>query len=253
MPPDGSRLRQIKDIHRFTGNHLRGWFPLLPSYQAFNNRINRLSSVFAGLGAVLIEDHLPADADTALAMTDSMPVVTCAHKRRPRVATGITAKGYNATKGTYYHGLKVHISGYRRAGTMPFPYSVVVSPANESDLAVFREAEYHHGPAATCLGDKAYCDGPYFKGLRERRGVEMLTPVKAIRGQGNWEKAFDKAAADLYSKAVSSLRQPLESLNNWIIEHSGIQMASKVRSTKGLLVHVFGKLAAAFCSLIFNP
>jgi hypothetical protein len=38
-----------------------------------------------------------------------------------------------------------------------------------------------------------------------------------------------------------------------LIEKTDFQRASKVRSAKGLLVHVFGKLAAAFIYLIFNP
>jgi len=42
-------------------------------------------------------------------------------------------------------------------------------------------------------------------------------------------------------------------LFNWLIEKTDIQTASKVRSTKGLLVHVFGKIAAAFIHCIFNP
>jgi hypothetical protein len=49
------------------------------------------------------------------------------------------------------------------------------------------------------------------------------------------------------------VRQPIEGLFNWLIEKTDFQRASKVRSTKGLLVHVFGKLAAAFIYLIFNP
>jgi len=57
---------------------------------------------------------------------------------------------------------------------------------------------------------------------------------------------------DLCSRAVSRIRQPIESLINWIIEKIDIQRASKVRSTKGLLVHVFGRIAAAFIFLIFN-
>lgn len=64
---------------------------------------------------------------------------------------------------------------------------------------------------------------------------------------------FDKAADDLFSKAVSRMRQPLEAFFNWLIERTDIQRASKVRSTKGLLTHVFGKLAAAFIYCIFNP
>jgi hypothetical protein len=55
----------------------------------------------------------------------------------------------------------------------------------------------------------------------------------------------------LFSKAVSSVRQPIESLFNWLIEKTNIQKASKVRSTKGLLTFVCGRIAAAFIHLIF--
>ncbi len=58
------------------------------------------------------------------------------------------------------------------------------------------------------------------------------------------------AADQLYSTAVSKVRQPVESMNNWIQEKTGIEIASKVRSTKGLLVHVFGRLCAAFELLV---
>ena len=82
----------------------------------------------------------------------------------------------------------------------------------------------------------------------------MLTPVKMVVGMTDRLKQFSKAADDLWSKAVSAVRQPIESLFNWLIEKTDIQRASKVRSTKGLLVHLFGKLAAAFLSVyLFNP
>jgi hypothetical protein len=56
----------------------------------------------------------------------------------------------------------------------------------------------------------------------------------------------------LYSKAISSVRQPIEALFEWLIEKTDFQRASKVLSGKGLLVHVFGKLAAALIYLIFT-
>ncbi len=49
-----------------------------------------------------------------------------------------------------------------------------------------------------------------------------------------------KAADDLFSTAVSKVRQPVEAIFNWLIEEIDIQKASKVRSTKGLMVHAFG-------------
>ena len=52
---------------------------------------------------------------------------------------------------------------------------------------------------------------------------------------------------------VSRLKQPIESLFSWIDEKTGIQRASKVRSYQGLVVHVFGRLAAAMLILALNP
>ena len=49
---------------------------------------------------------------------------------------------------------------------------------------------------------------------------------------------------------VSFVRQPIESFFNWLNEKTQIQKASKVRSSKGLLVHIFGRIAA--CLLFFN-
>ena len=52
--------------------------------------------------------------------------------------------------------------------------------------------------------------------------------------------------------AVSWVRQPIESLFNWIEEQTKIQQASKIRSSSGLLVYVFGQLAAAMWLLANN-
>ena len=77
----------------------------------------------------------------------------------------------------------------------------------------------------------------------------MLTPVKEVKGMSDEIRHRIKAADDLFSTAVSRIRQPMEALFNWLIEKADIQKASKVRSTKGLLVHAFGRLAAAYITL----
>ena len=87
--------------------------------------------------------------------------------------------------------------------------------------------------------------------MNDTLNSEMLTPVKAVKGIPDVLKSFDRAKNDLYSRAVSKIRQPIESLFNWLIEKSDIQRASKVRSTKGLTLHAYGKLAVAFITLIF--
>ena len=100
-------------------------------------------------------------------------------------------------------------------------------------------------------GDKIYSNKEFFAELEKQNNSVMLTPVKAVKGQTKQQKQWNRAADDLFSKAVSKVRQPIEGFFNWLIEKTDFQRASKVRSTKGLMVHVFGKLAAAFINLIF--
>ena len=89
-----------------------------------------------------------------------------------------------------------------------------------------------------CYADKAY--QVEAEAIHQEQHVTLLTPVKKQKGQ-----IFLDAADQWLSTAISQVRQPIESLFNWINEKTGIQIASKVRSYQGLMVHVFGKLTAA--------
>ena len=60
-------------------------------------------------------------------------------------------------------------------------------------------------------------------------------------------------SGDTFSAFVSSIRQPIECFFNWLNRTTTIQSASLVRSLSGLLLHVFGSVAAALIYLIFNP
>ena len=242
---------KCKQIHRFANDHLRSWFPKLPSYAAFNYRINRLSEAFTNLISPLLAEFMPKDCSSEISLLDSLPIITCSGKRVGKVATELTDKGYCSTKGMYYYGVKLHALAYRRVGHLPFPEQLLVTPASESDLNVFKQA-WSNIENRTFFGDKIYHNEDFFSQIASNQNAVMLTPVKAIKNQSEREKQFDKAANDLFSTAVSRIRQPIESLFNWFIEKTDFQRASKVRSTKGLIVHVFGKIAAAFIYLIFN-
>jgi hypothetical protein len=78
----------------------------------------------------------------------------------------------------------------------------------------------------------------------------MLTPVKGIRKEPVEIKRRDRAFNNLFSTAVSKIRQPIESLFNWLNEKTTVQKAVKVRSMQGLPVHMTGKIAIAFIYLI---
>ncbi|MBD0280286.1 MAG: transposase [Flavisolibacter sp.] len=245
-------LFKIKAIYHFAQRHLHCWFPKLPSYAAFNHRLNRLSAAMQRLSTELLAQSCPEDCSSAVSLVDSFPILTCSAKRQGKVAKEVTAKGYCSTKDMYYYGLKMHVVAWQRKAGLPHPESLVLSSAADNDLTVFKEncSGMEH---RLFYGDKIYHNQPWFTHWYKEKQSEMLTPVKAIKGTPQVLRNFDKAADDLYSRAVSVIRQPIESLFNWLIEKTDIQTANKVRSTQGLLVHVFGKIAAAFIYCIFNP
>lgn len=243
---------KIKQIHEFAIEHLISWFPLLPSYEAFIMRINRLSEAFKILADILLSEYCPDDCDLNTSLMDSLPIITCSGKRLPSVAKELTDKGFCSTKSMYYYGLKLHALAFHRPCHLPFPESIVITPASENDLNVYKQ-NWSDKSNREFFGDKIYNNKELMQEMENTFNSKILTPVKAVKGEPESIRQREKAANDLYSQAVSRIRQPIESLFNWIIEKTDIQRASKVRSTKGLLVHVFGRIAASFIFLIFNP
>ena len=221
------RYFNIKEIHTFAKEYLSSWFPKLPSYQTFCVRLNMLSETFKVLVETMIQSFKPKDCDSIISIVDSMPIVTCKGKNREgKVATEITSKGYCSTKNMYYYGMKLHMVGQRREGTLPFPEMITLTPASDNDLTVFKSECVPYLSGKTVLADKIYSDFSFFN---ENNPVKVLTPHKEIKGEPEVLKQREKAARDLFSQAVSKVRQPIESFFNWLNEKTEIQRASKVR------------------------
>jgi len=241
---------KMNKIHQFASEYLLSWFPDLGSYQAFNQRINRLSNVMSTFVELILSEFAPKECSDKFSVLDSMPIITCSGKRSGKVAPEITDKGYCSTKSMYYYGMKLHALGFCNPNRLPHPEQIIFTPASVNDLALFKEA-WGELENRTFFGDKIYNNNDFFKNMNTTFNSEMLTPIKAVKGAPDVLKKFDRATNDLYSRAVSKIRQPVEALFSWIIEKADIQKASKVRSTKGLNLHLYGRLAAAFISLIF--
>ena len=232
---------ELSLMYEDTARYRRVWFPKLPSYGGYVQRLNRLADVFVPLVEAL-QPHLPSTGVLAdIRLIDSLPI-RLAHAKRSAhaaVARELANKGYCASKDEYYYGVKLHILALRRPGTLPVPDSIGLSPASEHDLAMFRQivAQLHGGDV---YADKAYIDALLQQLCQEQQALSLRTPAKKAKGQ-----AYLDAADQWLSVAVSRIRQPIESLFNWLEQKTSIQRASKVRSYNGLLVHVFGRLAAA--------
>lgn len=243
--------QEIQDIYDGTRDHLGDWFPKLPAYATYVQRLNRLSGLFAPL-IERIQQDFPIQMEGAkmIRLIDSMPIMIAKSQRSgtAKVAANIANKGYNSTKKTYYYGVKLHILAFRRSGKLPLPDYIGMTAASEADINVLKNIaeDIHLTPV---YADKAYIDETLSQ-LLEQQEAPLNTPVKKKKGQ---KELFLFQAA--LSTLVSQVRQPIESLFSWIQEKTGVQIASKVRSYQGLMVHVFGKIAAAMLLLLpkINP
>ena len=95
------------------------------------------------------------------------------------------------------------------------------------------------------LADKAYCDAEWAEMLMKIYGIKVITPRKQKKGD-------TLKSGDAYSTAVSARRQPIESFFHWLDFRFHIQTGSFVRSSTGLLFHVFANIAAAMVFKVFN-
>lgn len=108
--------------------------------------------------------------------------------------------------------LKLHVMALRRRGKLPLPALFHVSRASQHDLSALRELWPDLG-TGYLFGDKAYADEETKKALCER-GTHLLTPSKRRRNEP-------------------------------------VSAEPAVRSSNGLFVHCYGKLAVACLLLTF--
>ncbi len=239
------RHSKVKHIYKYTKRHLSDWFPLLPSYQAFNNRLNKLNCCFELLVQSVAFGALQKLEFKNEKVIDSVPVIVTGKSRSStaKVAPQLCSKGYCSSKQMYYYGVKLHVAGIVRPYELPMPETSWITGAGENDLTAARPV-FDYMSNCKIYADKIYADSNLNSRMQSNQNSIILTPVKKEKGQ-----TIVDAAADIYSSLVSKVRQPIESFFNWIIEKTQIQFAQRVRSEKGLLVHVWGKFAAALLLL----
>ncbi len=165
------------------------------------------------------------------------------HSYGAKVAREIAEIGYCAAKRTRFHGVRLHLIGKRQSRRLPLPAQVwLCSAAHHDGKALKEQAAFL--PDTTLFGDLAFADKQLVE-IFNRQQTKPLTGKKKPKGKELTEIEKYK------NRLISKLRQPIESLFNWINEKTEIQKASKVRSTNGLLAHCWGKLVVAFYLLVF--
>lgn len=238
--------RNIKQIHQFVYRHLRNWFPYLPKYGTFNHRLNFIMTEF-----VQFCDRFIQNFDTKthhkenLIVLDSMPIMLAkgSRARKAKVAKDTANFGYCASKKLFYWGVKFHLFADYVDNALPNPRLLNITGAKEHDLTAIKNL-FTEFKNCKIIGDKAYCDGESEEIMAANNG-ELHTPYKLTKTK----KELTEHEA-LYTKIINSFRQSIEIFFSWIIKITGIQDGSKIRSERGLGVHVFGRFAAAMILLL---
>jgi hypothetical protein len=233
-------------VYEFTKDYYGDWFPTLPCYKSFNKRICYLSEALQRLADILLSG-LEINPEVKAHLIDSMPIVVANAKRSSsaKSASEVCNKGYCDSKKMYYYGVKIHALGQSQYQTLPIPKVMYLTPASVNDLPA---GKYMLDGVSNIdvFGDKMYKDKDWEAKIRAENNITVFTPVKLQKGQKRLE-----SADNMFSAAVSRVRQPIESFFNWLQEKTNIQEASKIRSTSGLIAFIFVRISLA-CLIIGN-
>lgn len=237
-----------RQIYNFICDYWIEWFPALPSYQAFNRRLNLLGDNFHALFAHLlhVSHRQRINFISQDYLVDSMPIMLAQGTRsnQARVAPEIAKTGFSAVKQTHFHGVRLHLIANKQTACLPLPTKVWLKEGNVHDLTALREITDELASGINLFGDKAYADEQLKAELKAHK-IELFTPIKKPK------KAKLTDEQKRFNKTVSSFRQPIESFFKWLIDKTDIQRASQVRSTDGLIIHCLGKLTFALLLLNF--
>lgn len=235
-------LKDKASIYRHASTYWADFFPNLPKYKQFSRRVGRLGNTMIKHVEILTET---GQFNGALGfLMDSMPIILSKNinRKTERILDQEASVGYCSTKKLYYYGVKIHVIGERKLGSVPSPIFVGTTPANVHDLTAFksiapdlREMEIY------C--DKAYCCQEFQNDIAYEQGTLIATPIKKVKNCS--EGAFEK----LHNYFISHIRQPIESYFSYLSRKTGIQDGSRIRSLNGLLAHVYGRLASTLINV----
>lgn len=237
----------VKDIRLYIEEHWASWFPSLPKYEGYNHRLLRLVAALQHLLDYLLPRLPTTNIIESLQAIDSLPIIMARAGRADgaKVAREIADKGYCATKKLYYHGIKLHAVVAKGCGCLPLLRQCEFSAASEHDVCSLRR-QLPMLESTRLVADKAY-----FYHHRQTEADEHGTSIYAIQPRVRRQIRLP-LFTQVRNTVISRIRQPIESWFSWLDRKTHIQNASRVRSTKGLLTHLFGRLAAAMVAMIFN-
>ena len=180
----GIRQRRFekKTIYNYTKNHLLEWFPKLPSYQAFSDRLNRLVPAFQALAEQWLSLVGVSLRRAMEYLMDSCPIILAKGSRsgKAKVAGELCEKSYNSSRQEWYYGMKLHVVAARDPGHLPIPLCLMASGAAQHDLPAAKQILEDHLVLrqGKLYADKAYIDAAWAEALQKDHALQLLTPRK---------------------------------------------------------------------------
>ncbi len=214
---DKFKHRQIYD---FICDYWSDWFPHLPSYQAFNRRLNLLTDNFHTLFAHLLQNlHSQENKLSQDYLIDSMPIMLACgvHSNQARVAPEISKTGFSAVKQTHFYGVRLHLIANKQNSSLPLPSKVWLKEGNVHDLIALQEIKGDLPNGINLFGDKAYSDESLKTELKKQQ-IQLFTPLKKPK------KAKLTVGQKRFNKTVSKIRQPIESFFKWLKQAKSVQL-----------------------------
>jgi hypothetical protein len=135
-----------------------GYMPNMLSESRLNRRLHALlEGLWLGLFSLLGQVHQQL-ADSLDYIVDSLPIAICDNYRIPHChlygSQRKAFRGYIASKRRHFFGLRAHVLTTAQG----CPVELVLAPASESDVKVFKRLQLDLPDGATIYADKAYTD-----------------------------------------------------------------------------------------------
>ena len=238
-------LVSVKEIHSYICSHYRDWFPKIPKYVGFNQRLNKVSKLFQEFSAYQISiSNKSTDLKDAIQSIDSMPIIVSKKTRKKSKIKPDTKlnNGYCSSKDLHFFGAKLHLVVVNQEASLAKPLTFKVTPASPHDLTVAKSMSKEFKDC-TLLGDKAYVSKK-FKNKLLKQNVILRTPIKLTK----IKKSYNDDEL-IYNNAISSRRQSVEIFFAWLIRKTKIQIASLIRSISGFTFFVYSRIALAIMLL----
>ena len=123
------------------------------------------------------------------------------------------------------------------SSTNAAPYNIFfaeLSPASTHDIEILKRTITQFN-TSTIYADKAYRSNSLIQQAKEL-DISLVTPFKKPKNRKQ------DLAELLLNSVISSTRQTIETAFNWVQRRTGILQASHVRSSRGLIRHVYTAL-----------